>query len=312
MNYNELRKQLVGPIFPTITSFTKDFQVDYGALKAYIDYLYEGGARVFYNMSYNGRFSLLSDEEIMKLNSTMTTHIKTKYNDCTVITADPMMCSTATTVDFAKKSQDDGADIMCCIFMERYHFDQQVIDHFETIASKSQIGLLVHEQPMDSIRGKLNYPLDLLDRLADIENVVALKEDTKDALYSEQLIKRVSDRLSIIISGRGKRQYIHFKNMGCQAYLVGVASIWPQLAFKFYDALQEENYKSAWDIINNIERPFFEIGMKYGWHPTLKAALHAEGLMGIEERPPLCVLPDDMKNEVLAVYEQIKKHVNNS
>ena len=44
--------------------------------------------------------------------------------------------------------------------------------------------------------------MGLLDRIADIDNVIALKEDSKAPAYSEQVIETVGDRLNIIISGK--------------------------------------------------------------------------------------------------------------
>ena len=61
MNLDNVRKKLHGPIFPTITPFKEgpDYEVDYESLKEYVDFLYDAGARAFYVMTYNGRFSLL-------------------------------------------------------------------------------------------------------------------------------------------------------------------------------------------------------------------------------------------------------------
>ena len=174
------------------------------------------------------------------------------------------------------------------------------------MADSTNIGILIHEQNLESIRGSIRYPLELLDRLADIKNVIALKEDSKDALFSEKIIDLLSDRLNIIISGRGKRQFIHFNNMGCQSHLVGVGSFVPELSVKFHKAYNMGDMKTCWGIINEIERPFFEIGMKYGWHPVLKSAMEEFGLMSRVERSPLCKLPDDQHQEVISVLSKMK------
>lgn len=309
MNFRELRDKIKGPIFPTITPFKKDKlnEVDYDALRKYIDFLYEGGARVFYNMTYNGRFSLLSWQEMLKINEVVSKHVKSNFPECVVIVADPMTNPTTVSIDFAKHAESVGADIISCIFLERYHFDDQVYDHFKAIADSTNIGILIHEQGLDGIHGKTKYPLDLLDRLAGIENIIALKEDSKDPLYSEDLIEMLKDRLSIIISGRGKRQFIHYNPMGCQAHLVGIGSFAPRTSLSFHSAFKDNNMTKAWGIINEIERPFFKIGMKYGWHPVLKSGMHELGLMDRVERPPLCMLPEDQHDKVVKVVKQIKQ-----
>ena len=308
IDLDSVREKIVGPIFPIITPFldNETNDIDYDSLGSYIEFLYENGAKVFYVMTYNGRFSLLSWEEMKDLNEFVTKKVKSIDNECVVIVADPMTNPTSVSVDFAKHAEEIGADVISLIFMERYHFDDQVYDHFKTVADSTNIGILIHEQNLDSIRGSIRYPLGLLDRLADIENIIALKEDSKDALFSEKIIDLLSDRLNIVISGRGKRQFIHFNNMGCQSHLVGVGSFAPELSVKFHEAYNANDMKTCWGIINEIERPFFDIGMKYGWHPVLKSAMEEFGLMSRVERAPLCKLPNDQHEEVLSVLSQMK------
>ena len=309
IDLNKVQKKLVGPIFPIITPFLNNpnCDIDYGSLSKYIEFLYDNGAKVFYVMTYNGRFSLLSWEEMKSLNEFVTKKVKSLDSECVVIVADPMTNPTSISVDFAKHAEEIGADVISLIFMERYHFDDQVYDHFKTVADSTNIGILIHEQNLDSIRGNIRYPLGLLDRLADIENVIAIKEDSKDALFSEKIIELLSNRLNIVISGRGKRQFIHFNNMGCQSHLVGVGSFSPSLSIKFHEAYNSKDMETCWGIINEIERPFFDIGMKYGWHPVLKSAMEESGLMSRTERAPLCKLPKGQHEEVLLVLENIKK-----
>ena len=309
MNLDNVRKKLHGPIFPTITPFKEgpDYEVDYESLKEYVDFLYDAGARAFYVMTYNGRFSLLSWDEMKKVNETVTKHAKSKDEDCVVIVADPMTNPTNVSIEFAQHAESIGADVISCIFMERYHHDDQVYDHFKAVADSTNIGILIHEQMLEGIHGRWLYSIDLLNRLADIPNVIALKEDSKQPLYSERVIEAVCDRVNIIISGHGKRQYIHFNNMGCQAHLVGVASFLPKVAFNFHDAYNKGDYETAWGIINELERPFFDIGMRFGWHPVLKSGLQNLNIMSQTERPPLCELTQEQQKEVEQVLDEMRQ-----
>ena len=49
------------------------------------------------------------------------------------------------------------------------------------------MGILIHEMPLISGLGghTINWPLDLLDQLADIPNIIAIKEDAKDDNYTK-------------------------------------------------------------------------------------------------------------------------------
>ena len=255
MNLDNVRKKLHGPIFPTITPFKEgpDYEVDYESLKEYVDFLYDAGARAFYVMTYNGRFSLLSWDEMKKVNETVTKHAKSKDEDCVVIVADPMTNPTNVSIEFAQHAESIGADVISCIFMERYHHDDQVYDHFKAVADSTNIGILIHEQMLEGIHGRWLYSIDL------------------------------------------------FNNMGCQAHLVGVASFLPKVAFNFHDAYNKGDYETAWGIINELERPFFDIGMRFGWHPVLKSGLQNLNIMSQTERP------QEQQKEVEQVLDEMRQ-----
>jgi len=310
MNFEKIREMLRGPVFPIITPFTEGpaYDVDYDAACRYVDFLYEEGVRNFYIMTYNSRFSLLSWDEIKKLNEIVTRRIKSKPEECISIVADPLVNPTSVSVEFAQHAESIGADLISLIFMERHYNDDQIFNHFNTVAQNSNIGILIHEQKLPSSKGGPHnlYPLGLLDRLADIENVIALKEDSKSPGFSEKVIETVGDRLNILISGRGKRQFVHFHRMGCHGYLVGVGSFAPKVSLDFYDACLNDDMTTAWGIINEIERPFLSVGMKYGWHPSLKSAMEEEGIMNRFERPPLIQIPDAHHKEIVQILQKIK------
>ena len=63
-----IRKKLNGPIFSIILPFDKNENIDYVQLKKYLNFLFFNGARNFYLMVYNSRLSLLSENEIKKVN----------------------------------------------------------------------------------------------------------------------------------------------------------------------------------------------------------------------------------------------------
>jgi len=311
MNHDEIRKNLKGPIFPIITPFygAPLYDVDYESACSYVDFLYDSGVRNFYIMTYNSRFSLLSWDEMKRLNEVITRHIKSKEERCIVIAADPLMNSTNVSVDFASHAESCGADLISLIFMERHYSDDQVYNHFNTVAERTNIGIVLHEQTLPSAKGGTAnlYSLDLLDRIADIDNVVAIKEDSKLPVFSEKVIETVGDRLNVIISGRGKRQFVHFNKMGCHAYLVGIGSFAPRVSLDFYIACLEDDMITAWGIINEIERPFLSAGMDAGWHPALKSAMEELGIMSRIERPPLVEVSSDDHAKLVEVLREIQK-----
>ena len=309
--YQEIRERLQGPIFSIVTPFIPESEeIDYLSIEKYIDDAYAEGARVFYVMAYNSRYSELSWEEIKTLNAHVIQYVKAIDTENIIIVGDPLHCSTKVSVEFARHAESAGADIISLICREKFYSEEQIFQHYSTVASSCSIGILIHEMPFLSGYGgpSVMWPLTLLDRLADIENIIAVKEDAKDDDYSREVVEVLRDRMSIIISGGGLRQWLQFASLGCQAWLTGISVFEPKFELIFWRAYQEKNQALLDKIIDEIEVPFFKRGVKkFGWHLTIKAALERQGYMSRHERLPLLALKDEEAELVYQVVDQVKK-----
>ena len=256
----ELKDKIKGPVFSIVTPFKKDDSIDYESLNNYIERIYSSGGRIFYVMAYNSRFSELSWEEIKELNKFVVESVKKIDKENIAIVADPLHCSTEVSIDFCKHAKFIGADMISLIFREKFYSEKQVLAHYEKCSSATDLGILIHEMPFISGKGghTINWPISLLDKIADLETVVAIKEDAKDDQYSYELIDSLKERLSIVISGGGKRQWLRFADKGCQAWLNGIGVFEPKIPIIFYEAYKQKNQKVIKHILNNIEDPFFE------------------------------------------------------
>ena len=156
-----------------------------------------------------------------------------------------------------------GADIISLIFREKFYSNEQVYNHYKKCAENTRIGILIHEMPLFNGRGIMNWR-SLLDQIADIKNVIAIKEDAKEDNYSYEVINCLKNRLAIIISGR-KRQWLRFAEEGYQAWLNGIGIFEPNLPIIFMKRIK--NNKKIIDLILNVEDVFFkEVVEKFGWH----------------------------------------------
>ena len=309
-NFSALKDKIKGPVFSIITPFKSDDSIDFDSLNNYINRIYSSGGRIFYVMAYNSRYSELSWEKIKELNSFVTSKVKKLNKTNIVIVADPLHCSTKTSIDFCKHAENINADIISLIFREKYYSEEQVFYHYKKCADNSNIGILIHEMPFISGKGghTINWPVSLLDKIANLDSVIAIKEDAKDDEYSHNVINCLKERLAIIISGGGKRQWLRFANEGCQSWLNGIGVFEPKIPIIFYEAFKQKNEKILNFILNEIEDPFFEkIVTKYGWHIGIKACLEARNIFSRFERSPLMPIDD---SEMIFVKEIMKTFDN--
>ncbi len=304
-----MNKLIPGPVFSIVTPFTDSLDIDFDSLEKYIDNAYQNGAKQFYVMGYNSRFHELSWDEIKKLNRFVTKFVKGLDNQNKIIVADPLHCPTEVSLQFALDAQKSGADLISLIFREKFYNNQQVIEHFKFIQDRSDIDILIHEMPFISGKGghTVNWPIELLDNLADFNNIVAIKEDAKNDDYSHEVINKIKDRLSIVISGGGKSQWVKFADEGCQNWLNGVGVFEPRLAVNFWKAWINNDKNFCNNLINEVEVPFLKnLCSKYGWHLSIKAALEIVGYFKRTERLPMLPLSEEEFVSFQSEFEKIE------
>ena len=309
-----LKDKIKGPVFSIVTPFKKDDSIDYDSLNNYIERIYSSGGRIFYVMAYNSRYSELSWEEIKELNYFVTSKVKKLNKSNVVIVADPLHCSTKISIDFCKHAENINADIISLIFREKFYSEKQVFSHYKKCAENSNIGILIHEMPFISGMGghTINWPVSLLDKIANLDSVIAIKEDAKDDEYSHNVINCLKERLAIIISGGGKRQWLKFSNEGCQSWLNGIGVFEPKIPIIFYEAYKQKNQKILNYILSEIEDPFFEkIVAKYGWHIGIKACLEARNIFSRFERAPMMPIDDSEMSFVKEIMKTFDNKISN-
>lgn len=308
LNHNEIKDILTGPIFTVFTSFSEDGSINFLEIESYLNYLYEKNVRNFYVMPYNSRYSQLTESEIFKLNNFVINTVKQINKNNFVIVSDCIHGPTTLSAEYGYKAFENGADMFASIVREKYFSNEQIYNHYDFLSKQLDKPLLVHEMPFLSGYDAKNFkwPLSLLKELKNIENIVAIKEDAKDLEYGKKVIEILEPDVRIIFAG--KKRYINdLFPFGLKSYLNGTSIINPEIAFTFWDALNNKKENVANSILNLIEDPFWNnIVSKYGWHRSNKAILHSAGLMSRFERLPMQHLNSAEFEEVKKFFEEHK------
>ena len=277
---------LSGPVFTIFTPFTSSGEIDFVSIERYIEFLTDRGARQFYMMPYNGRYSQLTNDEILRLNAFCIRCVKSDPGN-TVIVSDPIHGSTETKLEFARQAQRHGADYFSSLLREKYFSAKQVAEHYATLADAG-IKLVVHAMPfLSGYTGRsMDWPEDVFDALSPNRLVAAVKEDSKDVALARGLIKDYGDRFDVIVAGR-KRFLVDVLGRGEQSYINGISMLDPQIAHVFWSLLCV-SATQAMEYAEVVDDPFWEGPVaKFGWHRVNKAALESCGLMSRRERRPM-------------------------
>lgn len=310
--FESLKNKLEGCFYTIFTPFDENYQIDYNGIRKYIEFLYDGGARKFYVMAYNSRYSQLNEEEILSLNEFCIKEVKKLDQNNIIIVGDPIHCSTETSLKFAKHAKRNGADLISLIVREKYFNDEQILNHYKYIGEQSNFPILVHEMPFLSGKdGKqMDWPLSLLEKLKENPYIVAIKEDAKNFEITKQVLKLEPD-IKVIIAGV-KRKLIEFKPFGARAYLNGISILDARIGEKFWLSWEKNDFEKINQIIERLEDPFFTtVVKKYGWHRCNKAILQCLGFFNRRDRMPMPHLNDEENQEVILVFNKLKEEIKN-
>jgi 4-hydroxy-tetrahydrodipicolinate synthase len=308
--FEQLKARLEGCIYTVFTPFDENEEIDYAALEKYLAHMSQGGARKFYVMAYNSRYSQLTHEEIRKLNEFCIRTVKKLDRNNLVIVGDPIHCSTKESIEFTRHARDTGADLVSLIVREKYFTDDQIIDHFAEVGRATKMPILVHEMPfLSGYNGtQMHWPRSLFEALPSVPEIVALKEDAKD-FETTCVALKLEPRIRVIIAGR-KSAFMKYQPHGARSYLNGISMLDARIGETFWRAYEGGDEKTIRIILEKLEAPFFDkCAAKYGWHRTNKALLQAAGFMHRRDRMPLKALSDKEYEEVRQVYVEIAGHV---
>nr|WP_277603586.1 dihydrodipicolinate synthase family protein [Bowmanella dokdonensis] len=296
-----------GPWYTIFTGFTETEEIDYEAVGNYLTKLYQQGAKRFYAMAYNSRYSQMTHQEIKELNAFCIRHLKQLNKDNIVIVGDPIHCSTRESLEFTLHAKECGADLISLLVREKHFTDEQILEHYQYIGEKSQFPLLVHEMPfLSGYDGtQMHWPMSLLERLPEVPYIAAIKEDAKDFDITRKVLE-LEPQIKVIIAGGGKKTFRKYMSHGARAWLNGISIIDAGIAEIFWEACQKDDEEVINFVIQQLEEPFFSgVVKKYGWHRTNKALLQAANLMHRRDRMPLKHLSDSEYAEVVDVYGRI-------
>jgi 4-hydroxy-tetrahydrodipicolinate synthase len=309
--YDDLKNKLTGCFYTIFTPFLENDDIDYESLEKYLTVLYKQGARKFYAMAYNSRYSQLNDKEILELNEFCIKTVKRLDKNNIVVVGDPIHGSTKNSAEFAIHAKDTGADLISLIVREKHFEDEQILEHYSQIGNASNMPILVHEMPfLSGYDGKqMHWPKSLITSLPKVPQIIALKEDAHDFEMTKVALS-LEPNIRVVIAGT-KAKLMQYQNLGVQAYLNGISIIDASIGEKFWQAFKKNDKQVTDFILNELEAPFFDnCAAKYGWHRVNKALLQAAGYMHRRDRMPLKHLSDEQFIEVQNIYSQVDESLS--
>lgn len=286
-----------GIIPAMITPLTEEGRLNKSAYRQFINYLIDGGSHGIFVAGTTGEFYGLSAEEKKELFEIAAEEVDGRvpvYAGTGAITTRECMQLT----QIAEQCDADAVSILTPMFISPTQ--EELYQHYKAIAGSTRLPILLYNNLPKT--GVTITPATV-ERLAEIDNIVGVKDSSGDFSLTSEYIRRTRDRSFSVLSGRDT--LIH----ACLCYggsgsIAACANIAPRICADIYDKFV------AGDTKGSLEAQFaitpLRLAFTLGSFPTvIKEGLK---LLGIEAGPcmgPVGPMTRAEKEELKRILQQM-------
>ena len=281
--YDEIKTRLQGSMVALITPMHPDGKVDYKRLADLIDWQIEQGTHCLVAVGTTGESATLSMQEHSDVIRYFVQHVKGRVP----VIAGTGANNTMEAIKLTQDAADAGAD--CALLVAPYYNkppQEGLFQHYKAIAEAVNIPQMLYNVPGRTV---VDIAQNTVERLCDIDNIVAIKDATGSVSRGEQLIKAVGDRMVVLSGDDGTA--LELMKVGGKGNISVTANVAPQAMSETFAAALRGDFDAAnkvHDIVKHLHRDLFiessPIPAKY--------ALHKMGMIDTGIRLPLVWLAE--------------------
>lgn len=193
----EVKPLMVGVVNIMYSPFKSGTEIDEEAVRSNIRFMIEGGIVKGRGVQVLGGsigegFSL-SDDEYKRLIEVAVDEAAGRVPICVGC----IRPATEPVIRIAKLAEEGGAD---CVMVLAPHYGSRschpdlIYAHYKRLADATNIGIMIYDNP--GVNG-IDMPIDLLLRLAEIDNIIALKLTTHSIFKVREVAFRLADRFTL-------------------------------------------------------------------------------------------------------------------
>ena len=287
--------QVRGIIPPVATPMQPNEDLDLPRLKWFIDHLLANGVHGIFVLGTNSEFYALDENEKQQVIATAVEHVRGRAPVYAGTGAETTREAVRLT-RMAEKEGADGVSVITPYFISPNQ--QEIADHYRRIAESTKLPVILYNNP--GTCGGVKIEVDTVARLAEVPNIVAIKDSSGDLQNTNEMIRAVPDRFSVLMG----RDTLIFPALmfGAKGAVPATGNIAPKLLVEIYETFMKGDIAAskAAQLKLNPVRMSLTLGTAPG---GVKAALQLLGLPIGPCRSPVAPLPADKLQKMRAALE---------
>ncbi len=296
----EIRYHLTGPVASVNIPFYQDGAIDYASLKKWVDFSIQAGSRTMLLTYGDSLYSILTDEEVAQVTKAVCDYTAGR---AMVVAADRIWW-TGKTVEFAKYCREVGADMLmvlppdwggsCTV--------ETFVAHYKAVAECIPVMVVTNLYAKRQADG-----LKVFEILRDkVDGVMAVKDDVGGE-FVRKMCMLVHDKWAVFAGGQ-KQLHMEMYPYGCDGYLSTFVSFKPEVAWKYWKAIEAKDLTAARNVIRDIDNPYFEfvVGLPGNFDAAIHGTLELFGIAKRWRRPPYYSLNDAEMERLKDFFKKLK------
>jgi 4-hydroxy-tetrahydrodipicolinate synthase len=287
--------QIRGIIPPVATPMQANEDLDLPRLKWFLDHLIAEGVHGVFVLGTNSEFYALDEREKQEVIATAVAHVRGRVPVFAGTGAETTREAVRLT-RMAEKEGAQGVSVITPYFIAPTQ--QEIFDHYRRIAESTSLPVVLYNNP--GTCGGVKIDVDTVARLAEVPNILGIKDSSGDMQNTNELIRAVPDRFSVLM-GRDTLIYPALI-FGARGAVPATGNIVPRLLVEIYESFQRGDHaaaKAAQLRLNPI-RMCLTLGTAPG---GVKAALALMGMSIGPSRSPVAPLSPDKQQKMRAALE---------
>lgn len=265
-------------VFPAlVTPFDREEKVNEEALRKLVRYLMPN-VDGFVPVGTTGEFVYMSHEERRRVLEIVIDEVKGQKP----VIAGTGAASTQEAIVLAREAQKIGAS--ACLVVTPYFLrpsEKGIFRHFYEIAKAVDIPIILYNIPQTT---DAYLPRRVIEDLADIPNIVGLKDSSGNLAYMMEILEYCGDRIQVLVGH--DEIVVGALAAGASGMILASANVYPEIWQEIFKAVREGDLIKARELQFRVQK-LSRIFTRYGGAVAVKAALNMMGFDVGNPRLPL-------------------------
>lgn len=276
--------QLEGVYVPVVTPFDASGELDLDGYARVVEHVLGGGVRGLVANGTTGEYYALSFDERVAL----LTHCRDVAAGRAQLIAGANAGSTREVIRHGETAKALGYDaLMLAAPHTSLPSQRELAAHYRTVAEAVGLPVVLYNFPA---RAGVEIGFECLDEIADMPEIVAIKESSGDFSRFLALRKRYAGRIEIMCGSDD--QAVDYFSWGVRSWLAGTANVLPRQHVAVIDAANRGDFAEAFRIFDGM-LPWVQDMESGSYNQKAKLGLAHQGIDCGGVREPLLPIEDE-------------------